>query len=54
MLGFFGFPTLGYYLKIAFENQHYHEVWSYLWALIAVVFVLEAISGALRRRVVAR
>ncbi|MFT7486676.1 MAG: phosphonate transport system permease protein [Candidatus Paceibacteria bacterium] len=54
VLGFFGFPTLGYYIKIAFDNQHYHEVWAYLWALIALVFVLEATSGALRRRVVAR
>ncbi len=54
VLGFFGFPTLGYYIRIAFDNQHYHEVWAYLWSLILLVFVLEAMSGALRRRVVAR
>jgi phosphonate transport system permease protein len=54
VLGFFGFPTLGYYVKLGFDNQHYHEVWSYLWALIALVFLLETISGALRRRVVVR
>jgi phosphonate transport system permease protein len=54
VLGFFGFPTLGYFVKIAFNNQRYHEVWSYLWALIVVVLVLEYVSGALRRRVVVR
>jgi phosphonate transport system permease protein len=54
ILGFFGFPTLGYFLKIAFSNKHYHEVWSYLWALIAVVVILEVWSAALRRRVVMR
>ena len=54
VLGFFGFPTLGYYLKLAFDNQHYHEVWSYLWSLLLLVFALEALSGALRRRVVVR
>jgi ABC-type phosphate/phosphonate transport system permease subunit len=54
VLGFFGYPTVGYYLKLAFDNKRYHEVWSYLWSLIALVFVLEAVSGALRRRVVVR
>lgn len=54
VMGFFGFPTIGYFLKIAFVNQHYHEVWSYLWALIAVVLVLEFVSSRLRERVVLR
>lgn len=54
ILGFFGFPTLGYFLKLAFENKRYHEVWSYLWVLIAVVVALETWSGVLRRRVVMR
>jgi len=54
VMGFFGFPTIGYFLKIAFVNQHYHEVWSYLWALIAVVLLLEFISSRLRERVVLR
>lgn len=54
MLGFFGFPTLGYFIKLAFVNQHYREVWTYLWALILVVVALELVSGALRRRVVIR
>ena len=54
VLGFFGYPTLGYYLKLAFDNKRYHEVWSYLWSLIALVIVLEVLSGFLRRRVVVR
>ncbi len=54
ILGFFGFPTLGYFLKLAFVNKHYHEVWSYLYALVALVVLLELWSGALRRRVVVR
>lgn len=53
VLGFFGFPTLGYFIRIAFQNQQYRVVWSYLWALIAVVVLLELWSSALRRRMVA-
>lgn len=52
VLGFFGYPTLGYYLKLSFQNLHYREVWTYLYALIAVVLLLEAWSGMLRRRLV--
>ena len=54
VLGFFGFPTLGYFLKIAFDNHRFHEVWTYLWALILTVVLLEMVSSALRRRVVVR
>lgn len=54
VLGFFGFPTVGYHLRLAFDNQHYSEVWTYLWALIAVAFLFEALSSALRKRVVVR
>lgn len=53
VLGFFGYETLGYYLRLSFDDLHFHEVWSYLYALIALVLLLEAWSGALRRRFVA-
>jgi len=53
VLGFFGFPTLGYSLAQAFENLHYAEVWTYLYALIALVVLIELWSGAVRRRFVA-
>lgn len=50
VLGFFGFPTLGYYLSASFENLHYREVWTYLYALFALVLIIETWSGRLRRR----
>ena len=53
VLGFFGYETLGYYLRLSFDDLHFREVWSYLYALIALVLILEAWSGALRRRFVA-
>lgn len=52
VLGFFGFTTIGLYLKQSFENLHYREVWTYLYGLILVVLVLEAWSAQLRRRFV--
>lgn len=53
VLGFFGFTTVGLYLKQSFENLHYREVWTYLYGLILVVLLLEAWSAQLRRRFVA-
>lgn len=53
VLGFFGFETLGYYLRLSFENLHYREVWTFLYALIVLVIVLDAWSARLRRRFVA-
>ncbi len=53
VLGFFGYPTLGYFLSASFENLYYGEVWTYLYALVALVLAMEWWSGALRRRFVA-
>lgn len=53
VLGFFGYPTLGYYLAASFENLHYGEVWTYLYGLFGLVILVEWWSGALRRRFVA-
>ncbi len=53
VLGFFGFPTLGYAIAQSFENLHYGEVWTYLYMLIALVVAIELWSGALRKRFVA-
>ncbi|MFT4539626.1 MAG: phosphonate transport system permease protein [Planctomycetota bacterium] len=52
ILGFFGLPTLGFFIKASFENLHYNEVWSYLYALLAAVLLLEGWSSLLRRRFV--
>ncbi len=54
VLGFFGYPTIGYYLKLSAENLHYREVWTYLYALCALVLLFELWSSQLRRRIVIR
>lgn len=53
VLGFFGFPTLGYYVAASFDNLLYGEVWTYLYVLFALVAFMDWWSGALRRRFVA-
>ncbi len=53
VLGFFGFETLGYYIRASFENLHYGEVWTYLYTLFALVVAIDLWSGALRRRFIA-
>jgi phosphonate transport system permease protein len=50
VLGFLGIPTLGYYIPLAFEESHYHEVWTYLYALIALVIIFDLWSSKVRRR----
>lgn len=52
VLGFFGFPTLGYYLAASFENLYYGEVWTYLYVLLALVLAVDWWSGRLRRELV--
>jgi phosphonate transport system permease protein len=52
ILGFFGYPTLGYYIGASFENLYYGEVWTYLYALFGLVLAAEWWSGAVRRRLV--
>jgi phosphonate transport system permease protein len=52
VLGFFGFPTLGYHLAASFENLYYGEVWTYLYVLLILVVVVDWWSGAVRRRLV--
>lgn len=53
VLGFFGYPTLGFYIAASFENLYYAEVWTYLYSLILLVVVVDRWSGAVRRRLVA-
>ncbi len=51
VLGFFGFPTLGYYISASFENLYFAEVWTYLYVLMALILVVDWWSGKLRRAV---
>lgn len=53
VLGFFGFPTLGYHLAASFENLYYGEVWTYLYVLLALVLVVDTWSGRVRGRLAA-
>jgi len=53
VMGFFGFPTLGYYIAASSENFHFREVWTYLYTLFLLVVAVDWWSGALRRRFVA-
>lgn len=53
VLGFLGFPTLGYYVVASFENLHYGEVWTYLYTLFILIAAIDWWSGRLRRGVVA-
>jgi phosphonate transport system permease protein len=50
ILGFFGYPTLGFFIAASFENLHYGEVWTYLYTLFFLVTVMDWWSGALRKR----
>lgn len=52
VLGFFGIPTIGYHLHLAFQNGHYRETWTYLYAIAALVALADWWSGAMRRRLV--
>ena len=50
ILGFFGFSTLGLYIRQSFNSTNYGEVWTFLYAMIALVLAFEYWSGAVRRR----
>ncbi len=52
VLGFLGIPTIGYHLRLSFEETHFREVWSYLIILLVIVVLLDHWSHALRRRLV--
>jgi phosphonate transport system permease protein len=50
ILGFFGFPTLGLYIRQSFNSTNYGEVWTYLYVLMVLVVIFDTWSGAMRRR----
>lgn len=50
VLGFFGIETIGKYIRDAFENHHFHEMWTYIYALLVLVVVFDLWSGVIRRR----
>lgn len=50
VLGFFGYTTIGLYIRTSFESLHFHEVWTFLYALIILVVAIDFWSRAVRRR----
>ncbi len=53
VLGFFGFQTIGYHLELSYASLHYREVWTQLYAMLILVWLLERWSSLLRRQVTA-
>ncbi len=50
ILGFFGFPTLGLFIRQSFSSLNYGEVWTFLYVLLGMVLIFDWWSGAVRRR----
>ncbi len=52
VLGFVGVPTLGYEIKVSFEDGHYHEIWTFVFVLLLIVLFFEGWGGRIRRMLV--
>jgi phosphonate transport system permease protein len=50
VVGFFGPETLGKFIRLSWDENHYAEVWTYLYALLVLIVIVEWWSGALRSR----
>jgi phosphonate transport system permease protein len=50
LLGVFGLGGLGNELLLTLQSLQFHELWSGLWLLLAVMLSLEALVSSLRRR----
>jgi phosphonate transport system permease protein len=50
LLGVFGLGGLGNELLLTLQSLEFHELWSGLWLLLAVMLSLETVIGILRRR----
>nr|WP_254216775.1 phosphonate ABC transporter [Synechococcus sp. CCY 9618] len=50
LLGVFGLGGLGTDLKLSLQSLEFHELWSGLWLLLAVMLALEGSVSLLRRR----
>ena len=50
MIGFLGIPTLGYHIRMSYEDGNLREIWTYLYALLIVMVALEFWGAAIRKR----
>ena len=51
MFGFIGVETIGTNIKLATQDRHYDEVWTYLYLLFAACALLEWWGHAIRKRI---
>ena len=50
VFGFVGIETVGYRIKLASDEFHYREIWTYLYVLFALIILIEWWAGAIRQR----
>ena len=50
IMSFVGLGGLGYEIQISLEDLHYHEAWTFVYMLVALVILVEIASGIVRRR----
>ena len=49
VFGFVGIETIGYRVKLSSDEFHYHEVWTYLYALFLTVALIEWWGAKIRQ-----
>ena len=50
VFGFVGIETIGYHIKLASDEFHYREIWTYLYLLFAAVALIEWWGASIRKR----
>jgi len=50
VFGFVGIETIGYHIKLASDEFHYREIWTYLYLLFAAVALIEWWGAGIRKR----
>lgn len=50
VLGFVGIETIGQYIKLASDEFHYREVWTYLYLLLLLILIIEWWGASIRKR----
>ncbi|MEM7384331.1 MAG: ABC transporter permease subunit [Verrucomicrobiota bacterium] len=50
VLGFVGIETIGQYIKLASDEFHYREVWTYLYLLLFLILIIEWWGASIRKR----
>jgi len=53
VMSFVGLGGLGYWIQLALDDLHFHQVGTYILFLIVLVIAVDTWSGAVRRRLVA-